>query len=145
MALNLFQATPLQALLSHYYQPTTPMDTNVTVHVGKNIFRLELDVQHFKPDEVNVKVLDDYVIVEGCHEEKEDEHGYISRKFVRRYKVPEGFDVNALISSLSSDGVLTITAPKLPREGNNERNVPIIHTGALHCSIKGKSEERTKH
>ncbi len=41
-----------------------------------------LDVQQFKPEEVNVKTVDNFVVIEGKHEEKEDEHGYISRHFV---------------------------------------------------------------
>jgi crystallin alpha B len=50
--------------------------------------------------------------VEGKHEEKQDEHGYVSRHFVRRYILPSDIEVNNIVSSLSSDGVLTVTAPK---------------------------------
>ena len=52
------------------------------------------------------------VVVEGKHEERADDHGYISRHFVRRYVLPEHYNMEQLNSSLSSDGVLTITAPK---------------------------------
>lgn len=74
-----------------------------------------LDVQQFSPDEITVKTVDNHVIVEAKHEEKQDEHGYISRHFVRRYVLPPSHDLANVTSTLSSDGVLTITAPKKVR------------------------------
>lgn len=57
--------------------------------------------------------------------------GYVSRQFTRKYCLPAGHDPNDVLSSLSSDGVLTVSAPKraLPPP-NQERAVPIQHTGA---------------
>lgn len=77
--------------------------------------QVNLDVQQFKPEEINVKVVDDYLVVEGKHEEKQDKHGYISRQFTRRYKLPENVNLEAIQSSLSSDGILSIAAPKKVR------------------------------
>lgn len=74
-----------------------------------------LDVQQFSPDEIAVKTIDNCVVVEAKHEEKQDEHGYISRHFVRRYILPPSHDLVNITSTLSSDGVLTITAPKKVR------------------------------
>jgi crystallin alpha B len=71
-----------------------------------------LDVQQFSPSEITVKTINNTVIVEGKHEEKQDEHGYVSRHFVRRYVLPSDIELNDIVSSLSSDGVLTVTAPK---------------------------------
>jgi crystallin alpha B len=71
-----------------------------------------LDVQQFAPSEITVKTLDNTVIVEGKHEEKQDEHGYVARHFVRRYVLPTDIEVNDIVSSLSSDGILTVIAPK---------------------------------
>jgi crystallin alpha B len=88
-----------------------------------------LDVQQFKPDEITVKTVNNFVIVEGKHEERQDEHGFISRQFQRRYKLPDDTDADTVVSQLSSDGVLTIFAPKkaLPATAE-ERIVPISHT-----------------
>lgn len=74
-----------------------------------------LDVQQFSPDEITVKTVDNHVTVEAKHEEKQDEHGYVSRHFVRRYVLPSSHDLVNVTSTLSSDGVLTITAPKKVR------------------------------
>ena len=75
-------------------------------------FKVNLDVQQFKPEEVNVKVVDGFIVEDGKHEERSDEHGYISRQFTRRYKVPDNVDPATIKSTLSSDGVLSVGAPK---------------------------------
>lgn len=59
-----------------------------------------------------MKTVSNNIIIEAKHEERQDEHGYVSRQFLRRYVLPPSHDVNNITSSLSSDGVLTITAPK---------------------------------
>ncbi|XP_067013711.2 protein lethal(2)essential for life [Anabrus simplex] len=95
----------------------------------KDKFQVILDVQQFTPNEITVKTSNHHVIVEGKHEEKKDEHGYISRHFVRRYSLPKDVDESDVVSNLSSDGVLTITAPKKTQLPAGERVVPVIHTG----------------
>jgi len=76
------------------------------------ILQVTLDVQQFAPNEVTVKVVGQTVVVEGRHEEKQDEHGSISRQFVRKYQLPQDIQMDQVTSTLSSDGVLTVTAPK---------------------------------
>nr|XP_003701666.1 PREDICTED: protein lethal(2)essential for life-like [Megachile rotundata] len=101
-----------------------------TVKADKDKFRVDLDVQQFSPDEINVKVVDHFVIVEGKHEEKQDAHGWISRQFTRKYMIPEQCDIDLVSSKLSSDGILSIIVPRkqqLTSEG--ERVINIEHTG----------------
>lgn len=106
-------------------------DTGVSLSADKDKFQANIDVAHFKPEEIIVKVTgDNTVTVEGKHEEKEDEHGYISRHFVRKYVLPEDCHIKQVQSKLSSDGVLTITAPKLNDDNAIEfREIPIARTG----------------
>lgn len=59
-----------------------------------------------------MKIVGKDVVVEAEHEERLDEHGYISRRFKRRYVLPEDVEVDLFTSSLSSDGILTLFAPK---------------------------------
>lgn len=91
-----------------------------------------LDVQQFSPDEITVKTVDNHVVVEAKHEEKQDEHGYISRHFVRKYVLPPSHDLVNITSTLSSDGVLTITAPKKVRSIEPRQSVltsvPLPHS-----------------
>lgn len=116
-----------------YYRPWRHVhgrDSGVSNIVSSDAeFKVNLDVQQFHPEHLSVKVVDNSVVIEGKHEERQDEHGFISRQFTRRYVLPENVDPASVVSSLSSDGVLSITAPKktspLP---NNERVVPILQT-----------------
>lgn len=75
-------------------------------------FHIDVDVHQFKPEELSVKATDTYIIVEGKREEKDVENGYELEHFVRRYQLPAQHDSGKITSSLSSDGVLTISAPK---------------------------------
>jgi crystallin alpha B len=95
-----------------------------------NVFQVHLDVSQFAPEEVKVKTVENCVIVEGKHEERADEHGFIMRHFVRRYILPKGVNPETVTSKLAAGGVLTIEAPKAAIEGPPERIVPIKHESA---------------
>lgn len=111
----------------------------------KDNFQASVDVQQFKPEEITVKLTGDNVItIEGKHEERQDEHGYISRHFIRKYTLPEEFDAEKLQSKLTSDGVLNITAPK-KLEGKQVpfREIPITLTGPVK-SVGQKVQKKFK-
>jgi HSP20 family molecular chaperone IbpA len=95
---------------------------------GKNGFQVSVDVHQFSPSEITVKVTENAVMVEGKHEEREDEHGLISRQFHRRYILPKDYDPESVTSELSTDGILTIKAPPKVVEGA-ERVISIELTG----------------
>lgn len=116
-----------------------------SINVDKNTFRVNLDVQQFKPDEISVKIVEDCIVVDAKHEEQQDNHGYISRQFTRRYKVPSDVDIDATKSKLSSDGILTLEAPKkAAEESTNARTIPIIQTNtpALKTSESKEGKEK---
>lgn len=114
--------------------------------IGKDGFQVSINVEHFKPNELQVKVVDDHITVEAKHEERSDDHGYISRHIVRRYAIPKGYDPNQVASSLSSDGVLTVSIPKpaLEDKSDKERVVQIQQTGAAHLNVKPNPKESEK-
>lgn len=96
-------------------------------------FHVNVDVQQFKPEELSVQVLKDegFVVVEGSHEERPDEHGYIKRQFTRRYKLPANVDPDTVTSRLSPDGVLLVSAPRkdaLPAPKSNVRHIAITQS-----------------
>ncbi|XP_067001674.2 alpha-crystallin B chain-like [Anabrus simplex] len=110
----------------------TARDSGVSsIQYDKDGFKANIDVKQFKPEEIVVKTVGDSVLVEGKHEERPDEHGFISREFRRRYKLPKDVDPNTVASKLSSDGILSIEAPRkaLPQP-EGERVIPITQTGA---------------
>lgn len=58
----------------------------------------------------------------------QDDHGYISREFHRRYRLPANVDQAAVTCSLSNDGMLTFSGPKVPSNmdaGHSERPIPV--------------------
>ncbi|XP_063540846.1 protein lethal(2)essential for life-like [Cydia strobilella] len=128
-----------------YFRPwrtsLTRQESSSTINLTKEKFEVILDVQQFAPEEITVKASNNSILVEGKHEEKQDEHGYISRQFTRRYILPTGYEVADLVSTLSSDGVLTITAPKRPLPSAGERIVPITKTGPAKHPEPPKQEQ----
>lgn len=96
----------------------------------KNKVQAVLDVQHFKPEEISVKITGDRTItIEGKHEEKQDEKGQIFRHVVNRFVLPKNCDISKIESKLSSDGVLTITAPTIEEKEIEHQSIPIMQTG----------------
>merc|ERR1712219_23521 len=74
---------------------------------------VSLDTSQYRPDELNVSVFNGVISVEGKHEEKaEDGTKMVSRQFIRKYTLPAGSKPQDVVSNLSSDGVLVITANK---------------------------------
>lgn len=99
-----------------------------------------LDVQQFGPGEITVKTSEGAVIVEGKHEEKQDEHGFISRHFKRRYLLPKDVDMEQIVSSLSSDGILTVSVPKKVKTFSLLNLKRFMFTYITHLSIKRCSQ-----
>ncbi|KOB52036.1 Uncharacterized protein OBRU01_26644, partial [Operophtera brumata] len=139
-------AGPMTGLASReYYRPwrhlaAAARDMGSNIKSDKDKFQVNLDVQHFTPEEISVKTADGYIVVEGKHEEKKDQHGYISRQFTRRYALPDGCVPETVESKLSSDGVLTVTAPRqVPQAIQGERSVPIAQTGPIRKEIKDQA------
>ncbi|XP_011195677.2 heat shock protein 67B1-like [Zeugodacus cucurbitae] len=99
--------------------------------VNKNGFQVSMNVKQFAPNELTVKTIDNCIVVEGQHEDKEDGHGVISRHFIRKYMLPKGYDPSEVLSTLSSDGILTVKAPPpaLKTDETMERIVDIQQTG----------------
>lgn len=79
---SMWSGTP-SLLRSGYIRPWRSNDlkrqgSGSTLNVDNDKFQVILDVQQFTPNEITVKTTDKFVVVEGKHEEKADEHGYNS-------------------------------------------------------------------
>ncbi|XP_027195163.2 protein lethal(2)essential for life-like [Dermatophagoides pteronyssinus] len=91
-------------------------------------YQIMVDVSHFNPDEISVKMVDNAVIVTGKHEDKADNYGYVSRQFSRKYLLPADVEPESVTSTLSADGILSIQAPRKPLQITDDtagRSVPI--------------------
>ncbi|XP_065273272.1 alpha-crystallin B chain isoform X1 [Emys orbicularis] len=94
------------------------------MRLEKDKFSVNVDVKHFSPEDLKVKVLGDVIEVHGKHEERQDEHGSVAREFNRKYRIPADVDPLSITSSLSSDGVLTVNGPRKQTDVP-ERTIPI--------------------
>ncbi|XP_073696203.1 uncharacterized protein [Garra rufa] len=74
-------------------------------------WKISLDVNHFAPSEITIKIQEGFLVIAGKHEERQDEHGYVARCFTRKYTLPGGVDAENLQSRLSAEGILTVEAP----------------------------------
>lgn len=124
---------PFYDIQSSYYRPWKRSNQNISKEFGSTIendkgnYKITLDVQHFRPNDISVKVSEKEIIVEGKHEERPDAHGFVSRQFMRRYPLPSHCPADNVTSSLSSDGILTIIA--LKQIAIAEKIVPIKMCG----------------
>ena len=55
------------------------------------VFEVKLGVSNFQPEEIEVKIneQDRMLVINAKHEEKRDDHGFISRQFSRQIYIPE--------------------------------------------------------
>nr|XP_037870663.1 heat shock protein hsp21.4 isoform X1 [Bombyx mori] len=89
---------------------------------GKTL-KLRFDVSQYTPEEIVVKTVDNKLLVHAKHEEKSDTKS-VYREYNREFLLPKGTNPEAIKSSLSRDGVLTVEAP-LPQLAITDRNIPI--------------------
>ncbi|CDW57549.1 Putative heat shock protein [Trichuris trichiura] len=76
---------------------------------GKTL-RLRFDVSQYKPEEVNVKTVDNRLLVHAKHEEKSQQRS-VFREYNQEFMLPRGTDPELITSTLSVDGILTVQAP----------------------------------
>merc|ERR1712002_472094 len=86
---------------------------SLRVKEDESKMEVSLDTSQYRPDELKVSVEKGVVTVEGKHEEKaEDGSKMVSRMFSKKYTLPADAKDEDVVSKLSSEGVLIITAPK---------------------------------
>ncbi|XP_043571825.1 heat shock protein beta-1 [Chiloscyllium plagiosum] len=103
-------------------------------------WKISLDVKHFTPEELQVKIQEGYLEISGNHKEKQDQHGFISRSFTRKYMLPSEVDTLSVTSSLTSDGILIVEAP-LP---NPAVQVPVEVTAPVNTEDKSAAEREVE-
>ncbi|XP_006822807.1 uncharacterized protein LOC102802524 [Saccoglossus kowalevskii] len=97
-------------------------------HIEPNAknFTLTVDVEHFSPDDLKVKLSDHVLTVTGESTETDtDGNVYSMYTFTREFTIPEDVDVTSLTSKLTGDGVLIFEAPRLALKEPTERHLPI--------------------
>ncbi|XP_021331756.2 crystallin, alpha B, b isoform X1 [Danio rerio] len=127
---------------SSFLRSPSWMESGVSeVKMEKDQFSLSLDVKHFAPEELSVKIIGDFIEIHAKHEDRQDGHGFVSREFLRKYRVPVGVDPASITSSLSSDGVLTVTGPLKLSDGP-ERTIAIPVTRDDKTTVAGPQKRK---
>lgn len=97
--------------------------------MDRDKFAVNVDVNGFEPEDLKVTVNDDYLSLEGRHEERSpDGSRYVSRQFSRKYALPRDVDSERVQSVLSLAGkTLKVEAPRRPAEieYNKGRETPV--------------------
>ncbi|XP_070191400.1 alpha-crystallin B chain-like [Littorina saxatilis] len=107
-------------------QRRAPLQTGLSEVVNNDKeFRVSVDVQHFKPEELEIKTKGNRVFIHAKHEDRPDEHGFIMREFTRQYVLPKDVDPATVTSTLCKDGVLVLKAPKKALEAPKENKILI--------------------
>ncbi|XP_076061879.1 uncharacterized protein LOC143037480 isoform X1 [Oratosquilla oratoria] len=86
-------------------------DREVSITDETSARKITIDVKDFKDGELSVKVVDNDMVVEG-HVERKEGGSSSTRNFCQKFPLPETVDLEAITSTISSDGILTIKAPK---------------------------------
>lgn len=130
-------------VLDFYHRPRLNLVNHIlsSTSIDDNVFKITINVQQYKPEEITVKVVDRSVVVKGKHEDKQDENNVISRQFVRQYLLPNGADVDQITSTLSSDGCLTIIVPLKPVD---EKEIKIEQIGQPAISSNNQNSDQDK-
>ena len=81
----------------------------MTLRNGK--FSIELDIQDFEPEDIDIKVEAGSLILEGRREMR----GRV-RTFNQKFALPSGIDVSKLSTEVTSEGGLIISAPQMEDE-----------------------------
>ena len=99
----------------------------IKVNENNDKFEVTLDVPQYKPEELKVTVINNTLSIEGKHgqdiNEKEEKEGSsfsssVMRQFSRKWTLPAHCDPDKVVSNLSSDGILMVTAPKVNALGH---------------------------
>ncbi|ESO93139.1 hypothetical protein LOTGIDRAFT_119948 [Lottia gigantea] len=92
---------------------------------GSEALELQLDVSNFKPEEITVTTSGKQLSVHAKHEEKTG-NSSVYQEFNRSFTLPDGVKPDTVQSTLSKDGILSITGP-VDRALEGPKKIPIEH------------------
>lgn len=74
-------------------------------------FEVKLNVEGYKPEEMNIKLVDNSLIISGNHEHT-DESGTVTRNFTRTWNIPENVELEELACNFNAkDNTMNVSAP----------------------------------
>jgi len=95
----------------HTYQQTGSSE-NASMQLKNGIFRLEVDLQDFEPEDIDISVEGGELTLTAKREVKRGNSSSF-REFKERFAIPEGVDITQLSSEITGDGILVISGPQV--------------------------------
>lgn len=101
-------------------------------------FEMKVDVQQFTPSELDVKLLDNVLVVTGKQKDKNDGHGSVCRHLKRKFELPSDIKLDTIMCDLTPEGVLVISAKRIIPEAERKemeeeeekgKRIPILRSG----------------
>jgi HSP20 family molecular chaperone IbpA len=75
-----------------------------------DVYRVNVDVDGFKPEEINISIKENTIIIGAKMERQAEDGSKFQQEFRREMTLPEEVDPSTLKSFLANDGVLSIEA-----------------------------------
>uniref|UniRef100_A0A914GRJ7 SHSP domain-containing protein n=1 Tax=Globodera rostochiensis TaxID=31243 RepID=A0A914GRJ7_GLORO len=101
------------------------IDVKTNIVNDNSRFAVEIDTYQFRPEELQVKTMDDTLLIEGRHEDVRDRENYTKMYFVRKYLLPADVEPHSISSHIDSSGRLSVEAQKRWQAIEGERSIPI--------------------
>uniref|UniRef100_A0A915PFT8 SHSP domain-containing protein n=1 Tax=Setaria digitata TaxID=48799 RepID=A0A915PFT8_9BILA len=114
-------------LYPHWAEPIFKEGIDIRTNIINNMsrFAVEIDAYQFRPEEIQVKTIDDTLLIEGRHEDIRDRDNFTKMYFVRKYQLPTDVNPMDISSTIDSSGRLLVEARKQPRVQGRERMTPV--------------------
>jgi HSP20 family molecular chaperone IbpA len=109
-------------------------------------FEVKLSTEGYKPEELDVKLVDDNTLVVSGKHEHSDESGTVSKTFTRKWNIPQNVELAELACNFNTkDNTVSISAPwkvELPLPKIQEKIIPITLVRAENSdSTQDKKED----
>merc|ERR1711881_329817 len=90
------------------------LNPKAKVSYDEGQFCVEIPLHEYKPEELSLKTEGNVLVILAKHETQTESGGsFVSKQFEQRFSLPSGVKPEAIVSSLSKEGVLTVTAPRV--------------------------------
>ncbi|GIY13379.1 protein lethal(2)essential for life [Caerostris extrusa] len=104
--------------------PQVPVDPRISDakkdDSNSNKHHVIINVKPFRPDDIDIKIVDNFLVVSGKHDVQVDGNGLVAREFTRRCRLP---DEVGPVTDLICESKWCADPPNHPKK--NERIVPI--------------------
>lgn len=78
--------------------------------MAKDLYRVNIDVQGFKPEDIKISLKDNVMKIEAQMDRTAEDGSRIQQSIIREFTVPENVDISTVKSLLHDGGILSIEA-----------------------------------